>query len=116
MNASELVEKLNGMSEVSGAEIVVNEAHQQVEVYSFHLTVDFRACKAALESLGFSCMPNSGFWQGEAEVAPFVRRELTERELYEQGEQFVANEGHLADATMEAAIRSGKSYSQWKEM
>jgi hypothetical protein len=80
MNAKELYEKLNQMSEVKGADISMNEAHQQVEVYGFHLTADFKACKAALEALGFSCGPNMGFWQGEVEERPAQRLTVSEEQ------------------------------------
>lgn len=85
MNAKELYEKLNGMSEVKGADISINEAHQQIEIYAFHKTADFKACKAALESLGFACMPNSGFWQGEVEEKPAQKLTMSS----EQFEQMV---------------------------
>ncbi|MFA4974452.1 MAG: hypothetical protein WC683_17740 [bacterium] len=108
MDAKQLAEKLHTMDEVKGAEIVVNERRQQVEVYGFHLTKDFRACRIALENLGFGCMPNSGFWQGYVpDIAPLCQP-LSDQELYERDKHFIAAGGHLADPDREEAIRSGK--------
>lgn len=97
MNAKELAEKLNQMSEVAGAEIIVNEAHQQIEIYAFHKTADFKACKAALEALGFSCGPNMGFWQGEVE-AP--------KSFFDAYENMTPEEKAIAEKRWESMLRS----------
>ena len=81
MDAKELYEKLNSMDEIKGADISVNEKHQQVEVYGFHLTADWKACKATLEALGFSCMPNCGMWQGEVEEKPVKKLTMSSEQF-----------------------------------
>jgi len=97
MQAQEMADKIKSDPTFNGLDIWVDERRRAVDVNGFHATPDWKATKAKLESLGFSCGPNFGTYQGE------VPKHKSIRESYEQ---MTPEEQARADAAWEKAVRS----------
>ena len=64
MNTQEMLNKIKETPEITGAEINVSR-RGDIDISQFGKTADWKACKAALEALGFDCGPNCGLWRNE---------------------------------------------------
>ena len=65
MKAQEMADKIKQDPTFKGLDIWVDERRGAVDVNGFHSTPDSKATKTKLESLGFSCGPNFGSYEGE---------------------------------------------------
>ena len=48
-----------------GLDVFDNKLKNQIEANYFNRTSDWKATKAALAKMGFSCGPNCALWQGK---------------------------------------------------
>jgi len=97
MKAQEMADKIKQDPTFKGLDIWVDERRGAVDVNAFHSTPDSKATKAKLESLGFSCGPNFGTYEGEAPQ---------HKSLRESYEQMTPKQKASADAAWEKAVRS----------
>ena len=68
MKATEMAEQVKKQFPGLVIDFVADtEDRQEVEVYGFGKTADWKATKAGLEALGFICYPNGGIWRGKVE-------------------------------------------------
>jgi|GEM_PF-7049718 len=83
MDANQMANQIRADERLAGLDINVTR-HGNVEVYGFNATQDWRVTKSVLESLGFSCGPNFGMWEGDAEPQPTIRERYEEMTPEEQ--------------------------------
>lgn len=69
MKAQEMADKIKNDPTFDGLDIFVDERWGTVDVNGFGATADWKATKAKLEELGFSCGPNFGRYE-EPEFEP----------------------------------------------